>query len=42
MPHVTRVSLKFIFGDSISAGVKVLLQGVNLSAQDVPKCFHFC
>lgn len=42
MPHATCVSLKFIFGDSISTGVKELLQGVNLSAQDVPKRFHFC
>lgn len=40
--HVTSVPLKFIFGDSISTGVKVFLQGVYLSAQNVPKGFHFC
>lgn len=42
MPHATCVPLKFIFGDSIRTGVEELLQSVNLSAQDVPKGFHFC
>ncbi len=42
MPLVTSVSLKFIFGDSISTGVKVFLQGVHLSAQNVAERFHFC
>lgn len=42
MPQVTSVSLKFIFADSISTGVKVFLQGVDLSAQNVPEGFHFC
>lgn len=42
MTQVTAVSLKFIFGNGISTGVKVFLQGVHLSAQDVPESFHFC
>lgn len=41
MPQLTSVSLKLIFRD-ISTGVKVFLQGVHLSAQNVPEGFHFC
>lgn len=38
----TSVPLKFIFGNGIGTGIKVLLQGVHLSAQDVSESFHFC
>lgn len=41
MPQVTSISLKFIFGDNVSTGVKVFLQRVHLSAQNVPEGFHF-
>jgi len=37
----TSVPLKFIFGDDVSTGVKVFLQRVHLSAQNVPEGFHF-
>lgn len=38
----TSVPLKFIFGNGIGTGIKVLLQGVHLSAQNVSESFHFC
>lgn len=40
--QVTSVSLKFISGDSIGTDVKVFLQGVHLSAKNIPEGFHFC
>lgn len=41
--HVaTSVSVKLILAQGIGTRVKVLLQGVHLSAQNVPEGLHFC
>lgn len=37
---LTFIPLQLVFGDSVCTAIKVLLQGVHLSAQDVPEGLH--